>query len=289
MSISDDEHSYALEPDPEPLNCQDQTTTHLPIESVSCKQCGYDLSGLFEYGVCPECNYSIALSLEEDLLEFSSPKYLSSLHLGVRLILISLVIKFLSILGSFVFSFVLAMYSMPTDLVELLSSLVDLVSVGFGVVGWWMFTTQDPTFSGNANGSVSRKIVRVTTVINLITALALVPLSFLVMSSTNNSILGAVILIGLFGFGAWIVGYFAAMQYLCWMAPRIPDMRVYDRARMFMWLGPLLFTVGWLCIGLGPLIGFVLYYFMFNWVRTDIAEIRIEQRFANRVSDNPSD
>ena len=44
-----------------------------------------------------------------------------------------------------------------------------------------------------------------------------------------------------------------------------------------MWLGPLLFTVGALCIGLGPLVAVVLYWNMLDWVRRDLKRIRAEQ------------
>ena len=57
---------------------------------------------------------------------------------------------------------------------------------------------------------------------------------------------------------AFIVGFFAKMLYIRWLAPRLPSVRVFKRAKTLMWLGPVLYTFGLLLIGLGPLIALVL-------------------------------
>lgn len=67
---------------------------------------------------------------------------------------------------------------------------------------------------------------------------------------------------------AWIVQYFAVMLYTRWLAPRIPSERIAKRAKLLMWLGPVLF-VFFLCF-LAPLIAMIMYYNMFSWMRKDL-------------------
>lgn len=73
---------------------------------------------------------------------------------------------------------------------------------------------------------------------------------------------------------AWIIGFFAQMYYVRWLAPRIPSERVYKRAKLLTWLGPVIHIFGMLCMGIGPLIALVLYWNMLEWVRKDIKALR---------------
>lgn len=269
---------YSLEPQEE---LPAQIRAPVQVHDVPCKQCGYDLSGLSEDGVCPECGFSIELSLAEDLLENSAPAYLKVLHLGVILILTALTIKFLSILGSIIHGFTVSYNGSTTTgntgIFNSIESIVDFVAALITAIGWWMFSAPDPMFTGRADGSVSRKVVRITTIVNLGASILAIPLLFLALTSPSGMMLWLTIGIGVLSMIAWITGYFAGMQYLRWLSPRVPNMRVYERAKMFLWLGPLLFTVGWLCAGIGPLVGFVLYWNLFNWVREDLKSIRNHQ------------
>lgn len=44
-----------------------------------------------------------------------------------------------------------------------------------------------------------------------------------------------------------------------------------------MWLGPLIYVVGFICFGLGPLAAQIMYAFIINKARQYIKEIRHEQ------------
>ena len=68
--------------------------------------------------------------------------------------------------------------------------------------------------------------------------------------------------------------FFAAMLYLRWLAPRFPDAVIDARARLLMWLCPLLVTVGTLLCLMGPIIALVLYWSLLNSVQTEINRIR---------------
>jgi uncharacterized membrane protein len=72
----------------------------------------------------------------------------------------------------------------------------------------------------------------------------------------------------------WLVWYFAAMKYLRWLTPRIPNQKAHDRAKRLMWLGPVLCLV--LCV-IGGLVALVLYYHLLDWIRKDLRQIRMAQ------------
>lgn len=69
---------------------------------------------------------------------------------------------------------------------------------------------------------------------------------------------------------AWITQFFAAMLYVRWLARRVPDGRLHDKAKRFMWLGPVLYTVGIVLLMLGPLIALVMYWNMLDKLRKHI-------------------
>jgi hypothetical protein len=75
-----------------------------------------------------------------------------------------------------------------------------------------------------------------------------------------------------------VIWFFSSMLYLQWLAPRLPDERVRRRSRLFMWLIPVLVTVGALCFYIGPLVALVLYWNMIYWVWKDLGRILERQR-----------
>lgn len=267
-----EDDQYGLEPELDPRESTEVQV--LPIEGVSCKQCGYDLSGLSEEGVCPECGYSIERSLTEDLLENSSPGYLASLHLGVFLILTAIILKLLIFISAFAFGVTIAISGGSMVILSYSLLMASFLAAIFVAVGWWKFSAPDPAFTGQLNGSTSRKVVRVTTLIIGGVAVVDLPLQIMTGGSGVGSLAVISDILGIVSSIAWVTGFFAAMVYLRWLSPRIPDWRIHQRAKMLMWLEPILFTVGWMCFGLGPIIGIVLYWNLLNWVRLEIKAIR---------------
>ena len=70
---------------------------------------------------------------------------------------------------------------------------------------------------------------------------------------------------GLLNLAAVVAGaveFFAMMLYVRWLAQRIPDADMIQQTRQYIWLLPLLYTVGALCVGLGPIVALVLYSIM---------------------------
>lgn len=273
--INPDDHrdpsdAYSLEPQVQ----SEPECVVLPVQGVRCKQCGYDLSGLSEAGVCPECGLAVERSLTEDLLEFSAPAYLISLHRGVFLILTAIIVKVIILFAAIGFGFSVALSGGSTVFLEQGMNVLGFVSSLMLALGWWMFSAPDPAFAGTLDGSTSRKVVRVTTLITAGVSIVLLPIQMMTLNTITGPMVVVSIVLGAISTIAWATGFFAAMLYLRWQAPRIPDWRVFKRSKTLMWLGPVLYTVGSLCIGLGPLIALVLYWNMLNWVRIDLREIR---------------
>lgn len=247
------------------------------VERAICKQCAYDLSGLNSEGLCPECGLPIERSLTEDLLEFSSPAYLASLHKGVVLILTAIIIKLILAVGGIIIGVVMGINQVDPTLFQQLNYGFGFIASLMLALGWWLFSAPDPAYTGRLDGSKARQIVRITTVTVAGISLVLVPMQFVTINATTGPLLAVVVVLGLISLIAWATGFFAAMLYIRWLAPRIPDERSFDRAKTLMWAGPLLFTVGSVCIGLGPLIALVLYWNMLDWIRKDLKTIRRAQ------------
>ena len=278
----DDHDVYDLEPAPEPF--QQPGAVPSEVEDAVCKQCSYDLSGLMETGVCPECGLEIQRSLTEDYLEFSAQSYLASLHTGVILILSAIIIKLLIVLSTIALVSVAAMSQWLVVAFSIMQIGDFLASLTLAI-GWWKFSSLDPAYSGRLDGAGARKTVRIATVVTAAIVIVVLPLelfsNFSSMSMTLTIITSILQWIALI---AWVTGFFAAMLYLRWLSPRFPNWKAYKRAKMMMWLGPILFTVGWLCIGLGPLIAIVLYWNMLNWVRHD----RVSTQSNHDAVNNPA-
>jgi hypothetical protein len=171
----------------------------------------------------------------------------------------------------------------------------DLVASLISIYGWWCLTERDPGQRSKSGGEGARRLIRVTIILNGGAALLLFTMHVLgaVTGSPVLSLLqrlGAtgrlqtqdmqVILLllmvmglGLLSLVAWVASFYAALNYLRWLAPRVPDGRIHRQAARLMWLGPLLYLGGYLCFYIGPLVAMLLFYIMLDWLRRDLKAI----------------
>ena len=173
----------------------------------------------------------------------------------------------------FVFAFALALSgagAIPAWVETLNQGVNTLLSLVL-VYGWWTLSAPDPAYTGRADGSNARRVLRVALCVAVATNL--VTLAFMLTPIAGNAVL-ALFGFMLLGLVVFAVRFFAEMQYLRWLAPRIPSREHHQSAGRLMWLGPVLYTVGAACFGIGPIVALVLYIVLLNNIRRDIKIIR---------------
>lgn len=256
--------------------------THRPASPLVdydtwCVTCGYNLVRLPKNGDCPTCRTPIETTLSSNLISESSPEYVEALRKGVSLVLNSILIQVCA--GVVMVGIAMAISiangipsAQPSTPFQpppmplwwtLTFGFVFLCTQAMNLTGLWLFTTHDPAFSGRNDATSSRSWIR-----NLI--LASIPLyivQFVVQQVTTNLLI--TIVFGVIGLAVWVPLACTQMAYVQWLAPRLPDARVGTRAKLMIWLYPVLSTVGALaCVG--PLVGLVMYWNLLNWVRQDL-------------------
>jgi hypothetical protein len=238
---------------------------------VPCLNCGYNLRGLVPEGSCPECGALIVRSLQGNLLQFSNPAYLASLHRGVVLVLCAALahatITPVAIGSAFAFAFT------PPALLLVGMTTVSLVSSLLSLAGWWMFTTPDPGIMDGDKGDRPRQIARACVAMQAVTTLAMAAIEHIPFGVGVQPLVNVVMV---FGGALTIAGFFASMYYIRWLAPRVPDKSLRDTAARYLWLLPLIAVLG-ACVLLGPLIASILYLLVLNQVRIALRDIRRRQ------------
>lgn len=251
----------------------------LVTESRPCLVCGFDLVGLPVAGVCPECGQPVQRSLQGNLLCYSSPGYIALLHRGVFLVQTSIIAQILGFILMILLVAVLPAirgsagpnWNIPAHVAGVIASLG-------GLAGWWLLSSPDPAYSGANSGGTARRVVRITVAVHACTTILYEVFGSFnpaaVSKSTVQSPQSMLVLVAyIVSIIAWVAWFFAAMRYVQWLAPRLPDEKVYRRAKLLMWLGPVLYTVGsMVCIG--PLVALVLYYNLLDWIRSDLRAAR---------------
>lgn len=209
------------------------------------------------------------------MLLYSSGDYLAMLHRGVTVIFALSIAQIAVSIGGAVLIGVIMANHIATTPFEIAVNLAN-IGLSLGVLaGWWMFSAPDPASLGVNTGATARQVVRITLIISAAATIAsfLAELSF--SSSPDLRIIEFAV--GALSLIAGAVGYFAEMRYFRWLAPRIPNPRIDERAKLLTWLGPVLWTVGALACGIGPIVALVMYLILLDWVRRDLLSLRARQ------------
>lgn len=334
-------------------------------EEAICLRCGYSIHGLTNDGACPECGMPVGESLRGRLLRFSDRGYVRTLHRGVTVLLVGMILSvLLQTLGG-VAGIGIAVLGVrgaggtgpqpaavapadstngtideatvrspaavdaadaeadpdaardielsrdrdaaagpgpapgpaaaapappppappaPPPAIETFVRLMTVLGVAIELVmvlGWWWFTSPDPALPQSERGDGPRRVIRSVVVLVAISAIpnlwlgtgaarGLVAGMFFGGIPLSPGVLGLLGLVGLAEL-APIARFFAAMLYLRWMAPRLPDQLVEERSRLYIWLLPLIYVLG-TCVVVGPLVAAVLQGLLLYRVRRDLDE-----------------
>ncbi|MEL7474392.1 MAG: hypothetical protein AAGK04_13825 [Planctomycetota bacterium] len=266
-------------------------TGTVAIEDAVCFGCGYRLVGLDPDGQCPECGFSVDRSLRGELLVNASPRYVTGVHRGVTTVFFGLVMSLLTNAAMIVFAvavFIIAIAQAQGNqgglpfspaLLQVLPTALGVLVALVMLFGWWLASAPDPGYTGRHDGSKARRWLRVSVCV-LAVAQILNLLMTTVMSGGVMSFgfLGLSMLVGFVALMAWGVWFFASMQYVRWMAPRIPDPAIGRAAKRNMWLLPLLYIPGSIVLLLGPVAAMILYGVMVYKLRKRLSRVLEQQR-----------
>lgn len=250
---------------------------------VPCLQCSYNLRGLDAGGVCPECRTPISRSLGTDArLAWSSPEYLAKVQRGLFLVVAGIfgqvLVMVLLMFGGLMFM-AASRSSGPRGVGAATPpwyfAASGLLSAALGLVvllGWWLVSEPDPRFANSPRDVSSRRFLRAATITQL--ALNVVNLGVGTVSASLTSSMVLFTGLTLLSTASWAVAFFAQMIYVRGLGERVPDAWIIRRAKLMLWLGPVLVTVGILLLGLGPLIALVMYWNLLDRLRKQVKRVR---------------
>ncbi len=255
--------SWMIE-DPPPLET-------MVSESRPCIRCSYELQGLSMSGNCPECGASVASSFHGMYLRYASPDYISTLQTGFTLalhaILLQVVAVIIAFLGAFWLSSAMGLANSNAYMGRLVSVLLGVPISVMSLMGYWRLTQPDPGFAGREKSDSSRRVIRTAVGVQaLLSTVGLLAGLVSMSSSSGTSVDSVSVPIAMLSNLVFAVQFFAMMNYLIWLAKRIPDEVAIDRAKRNRWLLPILCTFGCLMI-IGPLIAMVMYWNLLDRVR----------------------
>ncbi len=202
---------------------------------VVCRKCAYNLRGLREDGVCPECGSPVGLSTHGDLLRFADPDWVETLARGLTFILWGILV---AVIASVVSTAISARVH------PVIGGMIGFVGSLLGYYGAWLLTERDPSGLGEDRYGTARRIVRIALLIGLCGSLASVVFS---RAPGAGGLPLAVAIVLLATTVIYVIGEFAKYYYLEKLAQRIPDPRLAGRARFLRWA----LAVCYLIVGVG--------------------------------------
>ncbi len=115
-------------------------TPHAAPAPLRCAACDYNLTGIAEPGVCPECGLSITSTRAGRRLSHADPGWLTQLRTGSFLVLLAAAIAAGTAIGTLMLAFGLR----GSQVAEPVFSIGLLIAAVVACRGWWLMTRAEP-------------------------------------------------------------------------------------------------------------------------------------------------
>lgn len=242
----------------------------------ACVQCGYNLSGIGVHSKCPECGTPIAESLKTPLLSNASPDYLRTLLSGTRLTLIIVLCQSISAVVMF-FGRALGGLLGGTNALLAIHDAAEILFAALLFLAYWRISTPDPRDVEDSSVIRIRNVIRYSAGCVFAFAAASFVLSSIGPSSATVtpmiSIRISQNLWGLLMLLSSAVLKSAMSIQLHRIGKRVHDQFMIRRAWTYRWILPILATFGLLILGIGAIVGLILYLSMINRLRKHLDSI----------------
>lgn len=242
--------------------------------SVRCIHCRYALVGLAEDGACPECGEPILHTLRGVLALYASDTALASLHRGSAVVLVSALPPMPIAIA------MLATVEIVPKWLSLTLVWACVLAVGAYLFGWWLMSAPMSARAQHSEGDRLRSWIRGMLFVHAIILGCFGVATFLpdlFWGTPSGATIWAIIGGALLYFAAWIATLVVQMLYLAMLANRVPDARLHDRAKLLVWLGPLLVVLGMVIVLPIALVAFVMCWMLVNRFRIAFKRIRMER------------
>jgi hypothetical protein len=244
-------------------------------DQSTCYKCSYALRGLSLKAVCPECGAPVSESMRGILLQYSSQEYIASMRTGHSLVLNGILLMIVAVCITIAGAAVAGAMGGNANVVTVAATGLSTIFQVVIFLGYLKLTEPDPRFAGSGDPTQARSLVRIGAIVSsALGVLSFVAQLLALTSATAAGVMGIVqIIAGILGFVAFAVQFFAMMIYMKWLATRVPDGWIIRRSKTYMWLLPVLYTVG-SCLLVGPLIALILYWNLLHRMRKHLISIQ---------------
>lgn len=200
-----------------------------------CVGCGYDLRGLGEGALCPECGTPAGRSLRGGLLVYAAPDYVNRLRLGANWMM-GAVYGVLGALLLFIAGITASMFlPFPMDIAMTVNTAVLIAAAAGAVVGVFLLTTPSPAEAEGDGLRLPRRGARLLSAAGV--GLVLLSTAVHILSpglwgpGGVGRVLKVTVLVALGG------AVFSLMHYIRRLAMRIPDREIAKQAGHVLLLG----------------------------------------------------
>jgi len=259
---------------------------HPPTQATPPERCpcGYDVRGLPAGTPCPECGTPVALPP----IATASSRHIEQLRSGALLVAVGMIVQvvfgFLAGIVGAVLSIAAQSggQSVPVSGILIVGGVVSVV-IGLAIaIGWWKMTATDPERpdAEPLRWALAVRIVAVVQVLfGVVSGAVQVQINAGGAAAAPGQIppgtLAASLVTGLVSI-IWGAIYFGiCIQFVHALARIAADDSVLKQTKVYVWLVPLLASVGVLACGLGPLAATILLLIVLFKLRTTLAALRV--------------